>query len=108
MSDLPPNDLDVQLERSGDVVRLRVSGELDLVSESQFSAQLLRALAEDLRLVVVDLTGVEFIDSCGLRALLTGRDAAQRAGRELALAVADGPVTALFDIAGVRDWFTYE
>ena len=102
------NTLDLQAERSGDLLRLRVRGELDLVSESEFTAQLLQALGEDVRLVIVDLAGVEFIDSCGLRALLTGRDAARQTGRELALSLTDGPVSQLLDIAGVRDWFTYE
>ena len=102
------NTLDVQTERSGDLVRLRVRGELDLVSESELTAQLLQALGEDVRLIVVDLAGVEFIDSCGLRALLTGRDAARQAGRELVLSLTDGPVSQLLDIAGVRDWFAYE
>lgn len=102
------NALDVQPERSGDRLLLRVRGELDLVSESEFSARLLQALAEDVRLLVVDLSGVEFIDSCGLRALLTGRDAAQDAGRDFALCVTEGPVKQLLDIAGVREWFTYE
>lgn len=102
------NTLDLQAERSGDLLRLRVRGELDLVSESELTAQLLQALGEDVRLIVVDLAGVEFIDSCGLRALLTGRDAARQAGRELVLSLTDGPVSQLLDIAGVRDWFAYE
>lgn len=99
--------LDLGVEKSGDVVRLHVRGELDLVSESEFTAQLLQSLGEEVRRVVVDLTDVEFIDSCGLRALLTGRDAARQAGRELVLSLTDGPVSQLLDIAGVRDWFTY-
>lgn len=100
--------LDLQAERSGDLLRLCVRGELDLVSEPEFTARLLQALGEDVRVVVVDLAAVEFIDSCGLRALLTGRDAAREAGRELALSVTEGPVGQLLDIAGVREWFTYE
>lgn len=46
---------------------LRVSGELDLVSEPQFEDALAKAAGRPVR---VDLTDLGFMDSTGLRALL--------------------------------------
>ena len=57
---------------------------------------------------VLDVCGLQFLDSSGLRALLACRDRARSAGVPLTLAVAAGPVTRLLDVAGVRDWFHYE
>ncbi len=57
---------------------------------------------------MLDLAEVGFIDSSGLRSLLQARDACAARGLRFSLIVTDGPVSRLLDLAGVRDWFTYE
>lgn len=95
--------------REGDVVRVTVSGELDLQVEPQVVEVVAGALeAGGARRLVLDVTGVEFIDSSGLRALLTASGLARRAGLEPTLAVRPGPVTRLLDVAGIGGWFAYE
>jgi anti-anti-sigma factor len=62
----PPRfEVDVHVEESGTTVR--VSGELDLVSEPLLNDALERAAG---RPVTLDLTELAFMDSTGLRALL--------------------------------------
>jgi anti-anti-sigma factor len=96
-------------EGVGGMVRVTVLGELDLQTEPVLVAEVDAALAAGpAGRVVVDLTGVQFMDSSGLRALLMCRDRARAAGSTLLLAVETGPVTALLDMAGVGDWFGYE
>ena len=100
---------DVRTERRADHTRLLVSGELDLFRETH----LLRALDDVLadttpEHLVLDVRGVQFLDSSGLRALLMCRDRARSLGVPLTLAVAPGPVTRLLDVAGIRDWFYYD
>jgi anti-anti-sigma factor len=65
-----PEQLVVSVEPSDGCTRVvRVRGELDLVTAPRL-AQLLRAqLAEGCAVLVVDLTGVEFLSSAGLNAL---------------------------------------
>jgi anti-sigma B factor antagonist len=110
MTRAPGDDaFDVRTERRADHLRLLVSGELDLFRE----ADLLRALDEVLadttpERLVLDVRGVLFLDSSGLRALLMCRDRARSVGVPLVLAVAPGPVTRLLDVAGVRNWFAYD
>ena len=53
-------------ERGGTV--LRVSGELDLVTEPELEAALAEVTAQPIR---IDLSGLAFMDSTGLRALLS-------------------------------------
>jgi anti-anti-sigma factor len=54
---------------------LRVSGELDLVSEPQFEDALAKAAGKSIR---IDLTELTFMDSTGLRALLGAARAHER------------------------------
>lgn len=95
--------------RDADVLRVTVSGELDLQVEPQV-VEVVRGALEDggADRLVLDVTRVEFIDSSGLRALLTSCTLARRAGLDAVLAVAPGPVPRLLQVAGVRDWFSYE
>jgi len=66
------------------VVTLR--GELDLI-DAAYVAATLAALADRQPAIVVDLTGLEFIDCSGVKALARGRRQARQAGGDLVLAV---------------------
>ncbi len=77
-----------------------VEGEIDLATAPAVEKALRKAAAEGIS--VVDLTGVAFIDSTGLRALLTAHS---NAGGSLKMIVAEGPVTKLFEITGVNQVF---
>jgi anti-sigma B factor antagonist len=107
----PPGDdaFDVRTERRADHLRVLVSGELDLFREADLRRAVDDVLADTTpERLVLDLRGVQFLDSSGLRALLMCRDRARSLGVPLALAVAPGPVTRLLDVAGVHNWFTYD
>ncbi|HEY4854866.1 MAG TPA: STAS domain-containing protein [Streptosporangiaceae bacterium] len=72
--------------REGDghvVVALR--GELDIADAVSVAAALAAVAARDLE-IIVDLTGLEFIDSSGVAALARGRKHARLAGGDLVLA----------------------
>jgi len=62
-----PPRFEVNVERSGGAVLLRLSGELDLVSEPVLAGELAK-VDGPLR---IDLSELVFMDSTGLRALLT-------------------------------------
>ncbi|HEX9541883.1 MAG TPA: STAS domain-containing protein [Streptosporangiaceae bacterium] len=65
------------------VVALR--GELDIADAVSVAAALAAVAARDLE-IIVDLTGLEFIDSSGVAALARGRKHARHAGGDLVLA----------------------
>lgn len=90
-----------QSSENGAVV-LDLTGEIDLATAPEFEARL-GAVNTGGR-VVVDLSKVTFIDSTGLRVLITGHEAAEAAGGSLAIVATDGPVTKLFSITGVDEW----
>ena len=100
---------EVAVERHADAVRVRVTGELDLCREKDLRSAVSAVLdARDVGSLVLDVRGVQFLDSSGLRALLVCRDRTQEAGAEFRLAVAPGPVSRLLAVAGVQGWFDYE
>ena len=80
---------------------LEVFGELDLATAPRLCTVL---DAARLQRVVVDLTGVDFCDSTGLRALMGASTELRHAGGRLAVAVLpDGAVSRLFDVTGIRE-----
>ena len=83
---------------------LEVFGELDLATAPRLCARLDTARSERVRRLVVDLTGVDFCDSTGLRALMGASTELRHAGGRLAVALLpQGAVARLFDVAGIRE-----
>jgi anti-sigma B factor antagonist len=89
------------------VLRVSLGGEIDLAAEPVVVEAFTHALTDDSNfdLVELDVSGVDFIDSYGLRALLRCRDLATAYGVEFTLTVVEGPVSRLLELAGVGEWF---
>jgi len=82
----------IEVDREGDVQVVSLHGEHDISTAPELRGALERAQAAG-DAVVVDLTGVEFVDSTVLQALLQGRDTAgQGAERRLVLVVPEDGV----------------
>jgi anti-anti-sigma factor len=60
----------MRADRDFDTIILRLSGEFDLACEESFCDELESALANAARSVVLDLRGLDFMDSTGLRMLV--------------------------------------
>ena len=85
-----------------------VTGELDAYSAPGLEDEVSRLLADDVSDLVFDLSETKFLDSSGLRAILTAqRRLADRDGR-LALRAPSEPVRRLLDITGLTDHFVVE
>jgi anti-anti-sigma factor len=96
--------LDMQDVVCGSQQTLRLSGELDLVSAPMLDGALRRVCAADLAAVVVlDLGGVTFMDSSGLRSIMTAKEVCTKAGVELRVLPGQAQVQRLFEITGVHD-----
>jgi|SRR5580698_1797340 anti-sigma B factor antagonist len=85
-----------------DVVVLR--GELDVV-EAASVARSLAVVAASGRHVIVDLEGLEFIDSSGLAALVLARQQVRRAGSDLLLAAPQQQMLRMLAITRLIDVF---
>ena len=84
-------------------LRLVLTGRLDAAGtetvESGFSAAIGRAARD----TVVDMTGVSFVGSLGIRMLIAGARQAGRAGRRLVIFGAQPAVTEIFTTVALDD-----
>jgi anti-sigma B factor antagonist len=79
--------MDVTVEpRSDGVAVVRLVGRLDLASSEAVKQQLVQAVGSGHRRLVVDLDGVDFLDSSGLGALIGGLKVARVARGNLRIA----------------------
>jgi anti-sigma B factor antagonist len=86
-------------------VIIRVAGEIHATTAPEFSERLNEAIAGGKTGVVLDLTGVEFIDSTGLSVLLNGLRRVTRVRGSMVLACANPTVLRLFEITKLDSTF---
>ena len=70
--------LTLRSQREGDVHTITLTGEMDLSNAAEVERELQQAEATDVGTIVIDLSGLEFMDSTGIR-LLIAADARSRA-----------------------------
>jgi anti-sigma B factor antagonist len=86
------------------VVALR--GELDLADAAVVAAELTAVAAREPGIIVIDLAGLEFIDSSGVAALARGRRQARQAGGDLILAAPQRRVIRVLAIIRLAEAFS--
>jgi anti-sigma B factor antagonist len=86
-------------------VVLRVEGEIHATTAPAFSECLNEAIVDGKTGVILDLTGVEFIDSTGLSVLLNGLRRVTRVRGTMVLACANPTVLRLFEITKLDSTF---
>ena len=79
---------------------IALTGDLDLAGAAALEQEL--ALV-DAKAAVIDLRGLEFMDSSGLRAIVVCAQRAQDAGRRFALIPGAAQVMRVFDITRMRE-----
>ena len=94
------NTMDLTTERRDDVLSVRLSGRLDAAAVEVFEESLADSIAETDRAVILDLAGLDFIGSTGLRAVLTTAKTLQGRNAELVLCALSEPVRRVFRITG--------
>jgi anti-sigma B factor antagonist len=82
-----------------------LDGELDISTYEDARARLAEAERAAPELLVVDLAGLRFVDSTGVRLILSADERARQAGRRLALRLGDGPARRVFAALGLVDRF---
>src|SRR3954451_16512915 len=93
-------------EEPDDGTRLiTVTGKIHVTTAPDFSARLGEAIAAGAQGVVIDLSGVEFIDSTGLSVLLNGLRRVTRAHGHMALVVSNPTVLRLFEVTRLDSTF---
>ena len=98
--------MEIVIERSGTSRIVRVSGEIDLATAPRLH-QALGEFTAGAGTVIIDLTGVSFIDSSGLNVLMQSRERLTAEGQPslLRLVVSRPAIQRVFDVTGLTAVF---
>jgi anti-anti-sigma factor len=97
-----PLTLEAETDRATGFHVLRVLGEVDIATIGQLGDSIESLEPKDLGLIV-DLTGTDFMDSSGLRMLLSTHSRYHSEGRGFKVAVSGGPIARLLDVTGLLE-----
>ena len=96
-------NLSIDVSREADRVVLRLDGELDLASVPLLESEVEGATLDQPATIVLDLRGLEFIDSTGLRAILLQDKRSSERGQTFALVRGSEQVQRLMRMTGVDE-----
>jgi anti-sigma B factor antagonist len=98
----PASSFSIVNEQHADRVLLRLRGDLDLASEREFERAVSEACEGPAQTLVVDLSTLDFLDSHGLRVILSAQRRCEEAG--CALSVIPGEqAQRLFELTGLNE-----
>ena len=95
--------LDVE-ERDGFAV-LSVRGEVDVYTAPRFRERLIELVSEGKHKIIVDLEGVDFLDSTGLGVLVGGLKRLRSHDGDLLLVCTQSRILKVFEITGLTEIF---
>jgi anti-anti-sigma factor len=95
--------LEVTTQDSGGQVTVSLTGELDLSSVGKVHDELRRVEAEGPALLVLDLSNLTFLDSTGLRAVVTADERARENGRRFVVVRGPDAVQRVFSITRLEE-----
>ncbi len=95
--------LEVERDTAGRADVVAVRGELDMATAITLAGSLNEVLTDNDGPVIVDLSGLRFMDSTGMSVLLNAHRRLARQGRSLTLACPEGPVLRVFQLTNMVD-----
>jgi anti-sigma B factor antagonist len=95
------DEFEVDISVRGDELWVLPRGDLDLAGAPELEETMSLAMASDAKSIVIDLRGLEFVDSTGLRVLAQAPLA--DGGERISFVAGNDHVQSLFRIAGLLD-----
>jgi anti-sigma B factor antagonist len=95
--------LDVTTEDRDGLVHVGLVGELDLSTVGKVQEELRRVEQSAPSTVVIDLSRLTFLDSTGLRCIVTADERARAAGRRMVIVRGPDPVQRVFSITRLEE-----
>ena len=94
-------DLRIEVRRQGDWSVVEVGGEIDVATAPRLREQLIALVNDERYQIVVDMAGVDFIDSTGLGVLISGLKRVKTRGGTFALSCTEPRILKVFEITGL-------
>ena len=98
--------LELEVDRTADWQVLTVRGEVDVTTTPRVRAQLISLLSEGKPHLIVDLEGVDFLDSTGLGVLVGGLKRLRSHEGDLTLVCTQHRILKVFEITGLTKVFS--
>jgi anti-sigma B factor antagonist len=95
--------LDVETRETDSATHVVLRGELDLSTVERVEDELRRVEAEAAGTIVLDLSGLTFLDSTGLRTVVTADQRAREAGKRLVVRKGPDTVHRVFTITRLEE-----
>jgi anti-sigma B factor antagonist len=96
-------DVQVETERQDSVVRIALSGDLDVSTAPAVEERLIELEGGELpEHVVLDLRGLRFIDSTGLSLLINAHHRGRKAGRRVTIVAGTGAPRRILETTGLQ------
>jgi anti-sigma B factor antagonist len=94
-------DLGVEVSKQDGTAVLTVTGEIDIATAPRLREQVVTLVGQGETRIVVDMEGVDFIDSTGLGALVGALKRVRTQGGELAIVCTRPRLLKVFEITGL-------
>jgi len=98
-------DLSLVTRTEGDRTVVEVGGEIDVYTAPQLRERVVELVADGKVDLVLDLSGVEFLDSTGLGVLVGALNRVRAQDGSLALVLTQERILKIFEITGLRKVF---
>ena len=99
-------NFDLQTETKGSSALVTVRGDLDLQVVDRVAAELTRIESGEPELLVVDLSGLSFMDSTGMGVIAAAHARARDAGRRFVIVTPPAGVRQAFEQSGLSEVIT--
>lgn len=97
--------MEISVNKQGNAIVVAVYGKMDAVSAPDFERQFTNLVNKGAKCVVVDLLGLDYISSAGLRAILSSAKNLKLHEGKIAFSGLSGMVREVFDISGFGAMF---
>jgi anti-sigma B factor antagonist len=97
--------IDLRVDRNGGAASVAVAGEIDLTSAPKLDDEVTGLIEDSVNTLTIELSGVSFMDSTGLRVLLKASKLLESSGGNLILGTPSDPVRRLLEVSGLDTHF---
>lgn len=94
-------------ENTGEIAVLEIEGEVDMQSAPEVRDNLLPLFQETMRGIIVDLSGVTYMDSSGIATMIEGLQWSTREGKRFIVSGLSEQVMDVFVLTNLKDVFEF-
>ena len=98
--------MEIKQEKKGEVSVLNISGRLDATTAMELESSLVPLIEKDGKKIILDLEGLEYISSAGLRIMLLGMKMIKKISGKMVICEMRDHIREIFEIAGFLPIFT--